>query len=138
MITDEIIDAGDKVFVAMHYRGRGRMSRLSTDFTNFVSKTLPAGSWAVTATANISYGQALPGDPTEETVCELRNGSGFIGGATNARVIDRPGLKSTLSMNGGAQVPVGGGAVSLYCKKDPSGSAVTHAQIMFIRLDGFS
>ena len=89
-------------------------------------------------TANFSYGLPLQGDPIEETVCELRNGSGYIGGATTSRVVDRNGLKSTLSMNGGAQVPAGGGPVSLSCKNTPAGGAVNYAQIMFIRLDGFS
>jgi ketosteroid isomerase-like protein len=31
MIGEEIIDAGDKVFVAMHYRGRGRLSGVAVD-----------------------------------------------------------------------------------------------------------
>jgi hypothetical protein len=111
---------------------------LTDAFNQVVSKTLPAGSWAVAATANISHALPLPGDPIEETVCELRNGSGFIGGATNARQVDQGGLKSTMSMNGGAQVPAGGGPVSLYCKNTPSGGTVSYAQMMFIRLDGFS
>ena len=31
MIGEEIIDAGDKVFVAMHYQGRGRQSGVAID-----------------------------------------------------------------------------------------------------------
>ena len=31
MVGDEIIDAGDKVFVAMHYQGRGRLSGVAVD-----------------------------------------------------------------------------------------------------------
>ena len=31
MIGEEIIDAGDKVFVAMHYQGRGRLSGVTID-----------------------------------------------------------------------------------------------------------
>jgi ketosteroid isomerase-like protein len=31
MVNEEIIDAGDKVFVAMHYQGRGRLSGVAID-----------------------------------------------------------------------------------------------------------
>ena len=31
MVADELIDAGDKVFVAMHYRGHGRLSGVTVD-----------------------------------------------------------------------------------------------------------
>ena len=31
MIDEEIIDAGDKVFVAMHYHGRGRLSGVAVE-----------------------------------------------------------------------------------------------------------
>jgi len=31
MVGEEIIDAGDKVFVAMHYQGRGRLSGVAID-----------------------------------------------------------------------------------------------------------
>jgi ketosteroid isomerase-like protein len=31
MVSEEIIDAGDNVFVAMHYEGRGRLSGVAVD-----------------------------------------------------------------------------------------------------------
>jgi hypothetical protein len=107
-------------------------------FSRYVSKTLPAGSWAVVATANI----ATPPDDDVggplDTVCELRNGSAYIGGATDSRMnTTGASVKSSLSMNGGAQVPAGGGEVSLYCKHPLGFGAVNYAQMMFIRLDGF-
>ncbi len=50
-----------------------------------------------------------------DTVCELRNGSGYIGGATDRRgIAGRRHTSVSLSMNGGAQVPAGGGEVSLW------------------------
>ena len=46
-------------------------------------------------------------------------------------------VKSTLSMNGGAQVPRGGGEVSLWCKVQGGGGSIDYAQMMIIRIDGF-
>ena len=70
-----------------------------------------------TATANTSSGASFGQDNTRDTACELRNGGGFIGGAADRRTIpDGQFVKRTLSMNGGAQVPAGGGEVSLWCK----------------------
>jgi hypothetical protein len=83
-------------------------------FTKVAGKFLPAGSWAITATANTTTGVAFQGDNVRDTVCELRNGANFIGGATDRRVIPEADfVKRTLSMNGGAQVSAGGGEVSL-------------------------
>jgi hypothetical protein len=39
-------------------------------------------------------------------------------------------------MNGGAQIPAGGGAISTGCLGQVSGS-VDSGQVMFTRLDGF-
>jgi len=43
MITEEIVDAGDKVFVAMHYRGRGRMSGVAIEQWVFEVHTFRGG-----------------------------------------------------------------------------------------------
>ncbi len=43
MIGEEIIDAGDKVFVAMHYHGRGRLSGVSVDQRVFELHTFRDG-----------------------------------------------------------------------------------------------
>jgi hypothetical protein len=108
-------------------------------FTKVVGKNLPAGSWAITATANLSSGVAFTQDNVRDAVCELRNGSGFIGGAADRRVIpDGDFVKRSLSMNGGAQVPAGGGEVSLWCKSQGAFETVDYGQMMIIRLDGFS
>ena len=107
-------------------------------FTKVVGKTLPAGSYAIVATANTSSGVAFRGDNVRDAVCELRNGGGFIGGATDRRVIpEAEFVKRTLSMNGGAQVPAGGGEVSLWCKSQSANETVDYAQMMITRVDGF-
>jgi hypothetical protein len=41
-------------------------------------------------------------------------------------------------MNGGAQVPTGGGEVSLWCRHQGNYGSLDSTQIMMIRLDGFS
>jgi hypothetical protein len=111
---------------------------LSDSFTKVAGKTLPAGSYAIIATANTETGVPFAGDRVSDTACELRNGSNFIGGATDRRVIKNGDKgKVSLSMNGGAQVPAGGGEASLWCLSQLGGS-VNYGQMMIIRLDGFS
>ena len=112
---------------------------LDDTFTKIAAKNLPAGSYAIAATANIDAAF----DGIRDAVCELRNGGGFIGGATDSR--ENPAGRSidiSLSMNGGAQVPVGGGEVSLWCRyqgarPDLFLASVRSGQMMIIRLDGF-
>jgi hypothetical protein len=44
----------------------------------------------------------------------------------------------SLSMNGGAQVPAGGGQISVWCKSDVGASQdVSYAQMMVARVGGF-
>jgi hypothetical protein len=106
---------------------------------------LPAGSWAVTATANSLVAGYFSctfgcGDHITDMTCELRNGAAFIGGATDRRLIPEDDtIKRSLSMNGGAQVPAGGGEVSLWCLSQSGGAEVIqYSQIMMIRVGGFS
>jgi hypothetical protein len=103
-----------------------------------LSKNLPGGSWAIVATANLH--SLIPGssDRISTCGCELRNGNAVVGGATDRRVIpegDR--VLISLSMNGGAQVPAGGGEVSLHCHSQ-NGNSIDSAQMMMIQVGGFS
>jgi hypothetical protein len=72
----------------------------------------------------------------------LRNGTNFIGGATDRRYHPASDdVNRSLSMNGGAQVPGGGGEVSLWCKSETNATnaeRVIYAQMMMIRVGGFS
>jgi hypothetical protein len=103
--------------------------------TKVASKNLPAGSWAVSATVTFALNTANAGIRSVD--CELHNGSGFIGGTGDRRsVTNFQLLRRSLSMNGGAQVPAGGGEVSLWCSSQ--GDYVEGSQMMMIRLDGFS
>jgi hypothetical protein len=72
--------------------------------------------------------------------CELHNGNGFIGGATDRRTLKNlDTAKRSLSMNGGAQIPAGGGEVSVWCKSQFGASeTVDSGQIMMTRVGGFS
>ncbi len=102
------------------------------------SKHLAAGSYVVYATANLTSSFPFGGhDLIQDTVCELHNGAGFIGGATDRRMT--PSDQSTsmsLSLNGGAQVPDAGGDVSLWCREQ-DGGALEDAQIMILKVAGF-
>lgn len=108
-------------------------------FVEVASKNLPEGSWAIVATANLEVIGPFTGDFVRDTSCELRSGTSYIGGATDRRVI--PGndtVKVSLSMNGGAQVPPGGGEVSLWCQSQNVNFFVDYGQMMMLQVGGFS
>jgi hypothetical protein len=118
---------------------------LNVSLRKVLSKNLPAGSWAIVATATVSG--ITSGEHIADAGCELRNGANVIGGTTDRRVF--PGdqvLTRSLTMNGGALVPAGGGEVSLWCNSQigggsgvPGGSeSVDYAQMMMIQVGGFS
>jgi hypothetical protein len=116
---------------------------LPETFTKVVSKNLPAGSWAIVATVNTNvYGQGggpTAGDNVRDVSCELRNGATVIGSATDRRAIPLDDLvKRSLSMNGGAQVPAGGGEVSVWCNSQDGTDTVLQAQMMMLQVGGFS
>ena len=102
-----------------------------------ISKILPAGSWAIVATANTHAFPRTAAAGKSDLSCELCNGAAFIGGATDRRFVGEDGAKRSLSMNGGAQVPAGGGEVSLWCGS-LSVENVDHAQMMILQVGGFS
>jgi hypothetical protein len=107
------------------------------------SKSLAPGSWAVFGIANM---QSLNGtfgphrDTFGDAHCQLRNGNDFIGGATSRVFMsedDNVGKRS-LSMFGGAQVPAGGGEISLWCNSQFGDTeTVDFALIMAVQLGGF-
>jgi hypothetical protein len=117
--------------------GQGSVT-IGDQFTRVTGKTLSPGSWAVVATANVYTGTAFGGDQTRDTVCELRNQGNWVDGATDRRTIPS-GQAATisLSMNGGTQMPAGGGDISVACRWQ-GGGAIGDAQITAIKLDGFS
>jgi hypothetical protein len=119
------------------FSGQGSVT-IGDQFTRVTGKTLSPGSWAVVATANIASGTAFGGDMTRDAVCELRSQGNFIGGATDRRTIPS-GQAGTisLSMNGGTQMPAGGGDISVACRWQ-GGGVIGDAQITAIKLDGFS
>jgi hypothetical protein len=109
-------------------------------FVKVMSKTLQPGSWAVVATVNSTAPDYHVGNDlvAVDLVCELRSGSGFIGGATGGGVVPNTGeAKRSLSMNGGAQVPAGGAEVSVWCRSTER-DEVNYGQMMLTRVGGFS
>lgn len=118
---------------------------LNATFTKVLSKNLPAGSWAIVATATLEGGTVS--EHIVDGSCQLRNGAVVIGGTTDRRVFpgDQQFLIRSLTMNGGAQVPAGGGEVSLWCLSQigggsgvPGGVEAAVAQMMMIQVGGFS
>jgi hypothetical protein len=79
------------------------------------------------------------GDRVGTAYCELRNpANAFIGGATDRRVVledDR--IDRSLTVTGGAQVPAGGGYISLHCRSQFGNDEHIETQLMITRLDGF-
>jgi hypothetical protein len=108
-------------------------------FYQIVAKTVADGSWAVAATVNTTAVSLRFGDDDAITdlVCELRSGASVIGFAADRRFIPGDDLvKRSVSMNGGAHLP-GGGVVSVWCKSQ-GGDSLDHAQLMLIKVGGFS
>ena len=106
--------------------------------TKVVAKHLPAGDWAVVASVNTTGDGGFSGDVIRDVVCELRAGNGLIGFAADRRLIQEfQSVKRSLSLNGGAHLP-GGGEVSLWCRNQGQSEQVDHAQVMLMKVGGFS
>jgi hypothetical protein len=115
---------------------------IATAYQKVTSRSLPAGSYAIAATANvqITVGGSSGDNSQSDTACELRNTSGAgIGGARDRRVYPHQQITTvSLSMNGGVQVPAGGGEVGLYCRIQSTFlGQVADGQMMILKLDGF-
>jgi len=112
---------------------------ISENMTKVLSKSLPAGSWALVATTNMDVGQtSFGGDRILTTACQLRNGAAIVGSAVDRRFVPEDDFATaSLTLNGGAAVPAGGGEVSLWCQSQ-IGATVTQAQIMMLQVGGFS
>ena len=106
--------------------------------TEVVAKHLPAGDWAVVAYVNTTGFGGFGGDTIRDAACELRAGSGVIGSAADRRLIlALQTVRRSLSLNGGAHLP-GGGEVSVWCRSQGQTEQVDHAQVMLMKVGGFS
>jgi hypothetical protein len=95
------------------------------------SKQLPGGSWAVVATVN-TIGGDTSGHDGIDVACELRNGANVIGGASDRRPREAGETdRRTLTMVGGAQVPEGGGDVSVLCRVNGPQNIESCTMMMF-------
>lgn len=107
------------------------------ELAQVISKNLPAGSWAIAATANmtVARGRFANGEITQTSYCELRSGAVVIGGATDRRSLfsDQVGA-ATLSMNGGTHLPAGG-EVSVWCSSQTTEGV--NAQMMIMQVGAF-
>jgi hypothetical protein len=107
----------------------------ASGFTQVVAMSLPAGSWVIQATAQISYPVFFDDDGNHSARCQLRHGTGVIGGAEDnrAQLEDRQ-VRAAIPLNGGAVVATGTGEVSLWCD---SPGALAGAQIVAVQVGGF-
>jgi len=114
---------------------------VTADLVKVASKTLPEGSWMVFGTATIRSPAffGLEALVIRDTSCQLRSGADFIGGTTDRRLIDPDdNTIASLSMNGGAQIAVGGGEVSMWCGFQDRGGFVLSAVLTILQIGGFS
>lgn len=108
---------------------------IGTNFTQVLSKDLPAGNYAIMASVTVGDNG---GEEVKGGSCELRAGSNFIGGGGWAAFIDADwSAGQSMSTNGGAALP-SGGTVSLWCRGVGGGSkTVNNAQMMILQVGGF-
>jgi hypothetical protein len=112
---------------------------VGNSMTLVLSKTLPAGSWAVVATSSIDSPAPFLGDFIRTTACQIRNGDSVIGSASDRRLIpDLQVTTASLTMNGGAFIASGTAQVSLWCSFQGGGGLAREGQMMFIQVGGFS
>jgi len=112
--------------------------QISNAFTQVLSKSVPAGNWTVVATANIGSVFPFGGyEPIRTIRCELRDGVGVIGRASDRRQVpDTDHTISNLSLNGGAAFPQGG-VISLWCSHQDDPVGVEQAQMMITQVGSF-
>ena len=109
---------------------------IGNEFTHVLSKGVPAGNWTVVATANIFSAFPFNGDVIRTARCELRNGSGVIGRATDRRVVpDLDHVIMNLTLTGGTAFPEGG-VISLWCNYQGN-TSVEQAQMMITQVNNF-
>jgi len=99
--------------------------------TKVASKSLSQGSWAMVATANFLSDFANDGEVLRDVACELRSINDVVGSAAHRQLTpDDLQTKTSLSLNGGAVLPAGGGEVSLWCQYQGGDGYLLQAQIM--------
>jgi uncharacterized protein YjbI with pentapeptide repeats len=116
--------------------------QLGATLQKILARNLPAGNYAIVATANLrSHSPCFATcDNYYDASCELRDtANNFLGGAKDRRLFHDISsvVWRSLSMNGGAQIPAGGGQVSLWCNSQNGSDAFEYGQMMIIRADGF-
>jgi hypothetical protein len=104
-----------------------------------ISKQLPAGSWTAVATLTTrNESQGFGGDHIIDVFCTLRHGTDVIGSAHDRRVVPEGDfIIRSLTLTGGAQVPAGGGELSVWCDSNFT-DGVLAGQLMMLQVGGFS
>jgi hypothetical protein len=107
-------------------------------FTHIVSRTVPAGSYAVWAVGNLTITASPSSDQTLDTICELRSNGNWIGSATDRRTTpEDQAAKVSLAPNGGTSFGAGGGTISLWCLAQNNGNRFEYGHMLIQRVDGF-
>ena len=117
--------------------GPGNVTLPDDAFGKVTGRVLPAGSYAIVASANIDL--ALNGDTWFATnTCELRGPNGAVLGSAHDQRSQHYGFSGvSLSLNG-MVVGTGGGEVGLYCKVNSSNDTSRSAsgQMLIVQFDG--
>ena len=97
--------------------------------------SLPAGSWVIQATAQVTYPVFIDDDGNHSARCQLRHGASVIGGAEDnrAQLEDRQ-VRAAIPLNGGALIATGTGEVAVWCD---SPGALAGAQMIAVQVGGF-
>ncbi len=110
-------------------------------FGKVASRVVPAGSYAIIASANVRSFFSFPGDNFTTGACELRAPDGAVLGSAieNLYTTDDLAQWVSLSLNGMALgVPAGGGEIGLYCKVASGQTSTRRAngQMLILQFDG--
>jgi hypothetical protein len=107
-------------------------------FTHVVSRSVPAGNYAVWAVANLSTGVIISSS-VRDTACELRSNGNWIGGATDRRGTSQGQISTiSLSPNGLTSFGAGGGTISLWCRmQGETTGSFDYGHMLIQRIDGF-
>jgi hypothetical protein len=107
----------------------------SPESTRVVAMSLPAGSWVIQATAQITYPVFVTGDGNFSARCQLRHAASVIGGAEDYRsAFEGATVRAALPLNGGAVIASGNAEVAVWCD---SGGALAGAQLVATQVGGF-
>lgn len=107
-------------------------------YTLIASKLLPEGNWAIQANVHLFYGGCFQSECDEQADCQLRAAAAtVIGAGVDSRVFKGEG-HAMMPLNGGFSVSPGATVSTEVWCRGAAGGDTADAQIMAIKVGGFS